>query len=86
MNLNLLSQINEKDYQLEVKDTVVYEQAEALMLMAESRLDLDSVIINKDEIIEIQDEQIKKQKRSKTIWQILSGVILGLLAALAVGG
>lgn len=86
MNLNLLTQINEKDYQLEVKDTIVYEQAEALMMMSESRMDLDSVIINKDEIIEIQDEQIKKQKRGKTIWQILSGVILGLLAALAIGG
>ena len=86
MNFNLLTQIDEKDYQLEVKDTVVYEQAEALAVMAESRMDLDSIIVNKDEIIEIQDEQIKKQKRGKTFWQILSGVILGLLAALAVGG
>ena len=86
MNFNLLTQIEEKDYQLEVKDTVVYEQAEALAVMAESRMDLDSIIVNKDEIIEIQDEQIKKQKRGKTFWQILSGVILGLLAALAVGG
>jgi hypothetical protein len=86
MNLNLLTQIDERDYQLDVKDTVVYEQAEAMMLMAESRESLDSIIINKDEVIEIQDEQIDKVKKSRTFWQIATGVILGLLAALAIGG
>ena len=86
MNLNLLTQIDEKDYQLDTKDTIVYEQAEAMMLMAESRVDLDSIIINKDEVIEIQDEQINKVKKGRTFWQIATGVILGLLAALAIGG
>lgn len=86
MNLNLLTQINEKDYQLEMKDTIVYEQAEAMMLMAESREDLDSIIINKDEIIEVQDEQIKKAKRGRTIWQIVGGAIIVVLAAIAAGG
>ena len=86
MNLNLLTQIDEKDYQLDVKDTVVYEQAEAMELMAESRVDLDSIIINKDEIIEIQDEQINKKQRGKTFWQVISGILLGIIAALAVGG
>lgn len=86
MNLNLLFQINEKDYQLDVKDTLVYEQAAAMMLMSESRMDLDSIIVNKDQIIKEQDGQIKKTKRRKTIWQITTGVILGILAALAAGG
>ncbi len=86
MNLNLLTQIDEKDYQLDVKDTVVYEQAEAITLMAESRVDLDSVIINQDEIIDIQDEQIKKKNRGKTFWQVVSGTILVILAVFAVGG
>ena len=86
MNLNLLTQIDEKDYQLDVKDTVVYEQAEAMTLMAESRVDLDSIIINKDEVIEIQAEQIKKKDRGKTFWQVVSGTILVILAAVAVGG
>jgi len=86
MNLNLLSQIDEKDYQLEVKDTVVYEQAEAMMLMAESRKDLDSIILNKDEIIEVQDEQIHKKQRGKTFWQVVSGVLLAIMAAFAIGG
>jgi len=86
INLNLLTQINERDYQLELKDTVVYEQAEAIMLMAESRLSLDSIIINKDEVIELQDEQITKVKRSRTIWQILLGAIITVVTALAIGG
>jgi hypothetical protein len=86
MNFNLLTQIDERDYQLELKDTVVYEQTEAMMLMVESRQDLDSIIINKDEVIEVQDKQIDKMKKGKTIWQIAAGVILGLLAALAIGG
>jgi len=86
MNLNLLTQIDEKDYQLETKDTIVYEQAMSMMLMAESRVDLDSIIINKDEVIEIQYEQIHKAKRGKTIWQIVGGAIIAVLAALAIGG
>ena len=86
MNLNLLSQISEKDYQLEVKDTIVHEQAEEMILMDESRMDLDSIILNKDQIIEVQGEQIHKVKRGKTFWQITTGVIVGLLAAVAVGG
>ena len=86
MNQNLLTQIDEKDYQLEVKDTVVYEQAMSMMIMAESRQDLDSIIINKDETIKIQDEQIKKKSRGKTFWQVTTGVILVVLAAFAVGG
>jgi len=86
INTNLLSQIDEKDYQLDLKDTVLYEQKSAMLLMEESRLDLDSVIINKDQIIDIQDEQINKKQRGKTFWQIVSGVFLAIIAALAVGG
>lgn len=85
MNLNLITQIDEKDYQLEVKDTVVYEQAMSMMLMEGSRADLDSIIVNKDEVIDIQAEQIKKKSRGKTFWQIVSGAILVVLAAVAVG-
>lgn len=86
MNFNLLTQIDERDYQLELKGAVVYEQAESMMMMAESREDLDSIIINKDEIIEVQDEQIKKKQRGKTFWQVTTGVILAILAAFAIGG
>ena len=86
MNLNLLTQIDEKDIQLAMKDAVVYEQEETMMMMAESRMSLDSIIMNKDEVIEVQDEQISKVKKGRTFWQIAAGVILGLLAALAVGG
>lgn len=86
INRNLLAQINEKNYQLYVKDTVVYEQGHQLKLMAESRKDLDSIIVNKDEVIDIQDEQIKKKQRGKTVWQVVSGVFLAIIAALALGG
>ena len=86
MNFNLLSQIDEKDYQLEVKDTIVYEQAEAMSLMSESREALDSVIVNKDEVIEIQDEQINKVKRRKTVWQVIGGAVIIVLAVFAGGG
>lgn len=86
MNFNLLTQIDERDYQLDVKDTVVYEQAMSMKMMAESRVDLDSIIVNKDEVIEIQAEQIKKKSRGKTFWQVATGVILVILAAVAVGG
>jgi hypothetical protein len=85
MNLNLLTQIDERDYLLEVKDTVVYEQAMSMKMMAESRVDLDSIILNKDEIIDIQDEQINKKQRGKTFWQVVSGVFLAIIAALAIG-
>jgi hypothetical protein len=84
MNLNLLTQIDEKDYQLEVKDAVVYEQSMSMVLMKGSRADLDSIIVNKDEVIEVQAEQIKKKSRGKTFWQVVSGVIL-VLAAVVVG-
>lgn len=86
MNLNLLTQIDEKDLQLNTKDTIVYEQAMSIELMEESRVDLDSIILNKDEIIEIQDEQIHKAKRGKTFWQIVGGAVIAVLAALAIGG
>lgn len=86
MNLNLLSQIVVKEDQLELKDAVVYEQSVSMALMAESRTDLDSVIVNQDEIIDLQDEQITKTKRRKTFWQIVGGAIITLLAALAIGG
>jgi hypothetical protein len=84
INLNLLSQITEKDYQLDLKDTVVSEQSETIMLMAETRQDLDSIIFNKDEIIEIQGEQIHKKQKGKTFWQVVSGVFFAIITALAV--
>lgn len=86
MNFNLLSQIDEKDYQLETKDTIVYEQAEAMVLMSESRVALDSIIVNKDEVIEVMDEQINKANRRKTVWQIVGGAIIVVLAVFAGGG
>lgn len=86
MNLNLLTQINEKDTQLATKDEIVYEKSMSMALMAESRMDLDSIIVNKDEVIEIQDEQVKKAKRGKTIWQIIAGAILVVFAAIAASG
>lgn len=85
MNLNLLSQISEKDYQLEVKDTIVHEQAAEMILMDESRMALDSIILNKDQIIEVQGEHIHKVKRRKTFWQIITGAAI-VLTAVAVGG
>ena len=86
MNLNLLSQINEKDYQLEVKDTIVYEQGQQIELMAESRKDQDSIIVNQDGIIEVQKKQIKKQRQGKTIWQVVSGTFLAIIAVLLAAG
>lgn len=86
MNHNLLDQILEKNNQLVLKSAVVEEKTMSMALMAESRQDLDSIIINKDEVIELQDEQIHKAKRSKTIWQIIGGAIIAVLAAFAIGG
>ena len=86
MNLNLLAQLDEKEVQLELKDTVVMEKTAEIMLMKSNRQDLYSIIINKDEIIEVKDEQIQRVKRNRTFIEIAAGVIIVVLAALAAGG
>jgi hypothetical protein len=86
MNLNLLAQLDEKEVQLELKDTVVMEKTAEIMLMKSNRQDLDSIIINKDEIIDVKDEQIQRVKRNRTFIEIAAGVIIVVLAALAAGG
>lgn len=86
MNLNLLSQIDEKDHQLEVQEAVVYEHEMSIQLMEESRVDLDSIILNQDEIIEIQGKQIETTKRRRTVLEIVGGVILVVITAFAAGG
>ena len=86
MNGNLLVQLIEKDVQLVLKDTTVYEYKESMMVMENNRQNLDSIIINKDELIEIKDKQIKKEHRRKRFWQIAGGVIVVVLAVLGVSG
>lgn len=86
MNENLLAQLDEMQYQLDVKDTIAGEQAEEIILMSKTRGDLDSIIINKDEIIQIQDKQITKQRRGKRVWQVATGVVIIILTAFAAGG
>jgi hypothetical protein len=86
MKRNLEAQIDEKDNQLEILDTTVYEQAAQMELMRSTRQDLDSLINNQDEIIETKDEQIKEVKRSKTIWQAILGGIILLISAISIAG
>lgn len=86
MKGNLIDQINELGSQLQVKDMIVDEQDIQLMLMKQTHQDLDSIVDNKDEVIEVKDKQIKKERRNKTIWQTTMGVLIVVLSIFAVGG
>jgi hypothetical protein len=44
------------------------------------------IIGNQDQIIDAQGDHIQDQKRKKTIWQIIGGAIIVILAAFAAAG
>lgn len=85
LNSNLLNQLDEVSSQLHTKDAIVNEQDAEILLMQETRQDLDSIIYNKDEVIGIKDEQIKKERRNKHIWQSAMGAVIVILTILAAG-
>jgi hypothetical protein len=72
---NLIAQIDEKDYQLEIKDTLVYEQQGQIALLKESNIDMEDIINNKDEVIQIKDKQIKKAKTNGIFWKAATGIL-----------
>ena len=86
MNGNLLVQLKEKDVQLDLKDTTVYEYQLSMKMMENNREDLDKVIQNKDKEIKIKDKQIKKEHKGKRFWQIAGGAIIIVLAVLGLSG
>lgn len=86
MNYSLVGQIGELKYQTLAQDSVVYESAMVMSMMKKSRQDLEEVILNKDEIIEVQQEQISKKKRKATIWHIVGGTVVVVLLGFAIGG
>jgi hypothetical protein len=85
-NGNLLAQLGEKDHQLSLKDSVVYEQTDQMMLMKASRQDMEQMVANQDTIIQVQEKQITKCKRKRTFLEIVGGAIIVALTAIAVGG
>jgi hypothetical protein len=79
-------QIKELTFQTQVQDSVVVEYSESVELLKADTTDMRQIIDNKDQIIEVQEKNIKKQKRKKTIWQIIGGAIIVLLAGIAASG
>lgn len=85
INTNLLAQLDEKDNQLDLKDTVVYETQMAMMVMKENRLAQDSIILNQENIIGIQGKQIKKDKFWKRFFQIATATLTAVLTGFIIG-
>lgn len=86
MNENLLAQVDENQTRIMYQDTLVDEQAAEILQMKSNRQDLDSILINKDQIITMQDKQIHKERIGKRIWQTLTGVVMIIFTAFALGG
>lgn len=79
-------QIKELVFQTDVKDSVAMEYSASVELLKADTTDMRQIIDNKDQIIDAQDDHIKDQKRSKTIWQIIGGAIIAVLVAIVAAG
>lgn len=81
INSNLVEQIGSCEYQNQSKDSIIGELKGNNELYKQTRIDLDSVLLNTQSIIEVKDKQIGKQTRRKVFWKILtvilSGVVIG---------
>jgi len=86
INYNLIAQVKEKDYQLEIKDTIISEQERKGMIMELMRTEFETIINNSNKIIDINNKEIKKERRQKTMWQITTGAVVIGFSALHVGG
>jgi hypothetical protein len=83
MNLNLKDRIHELNDQLLLKDSVAINSEQKMVLMQASTRDYQEIIINKDEIIEGQDDFIKKKKKQTKIGRFVAGAVIVILAILA---
>lgn len=86
LNYNLIAQVKEKDYQLEIKDTIISEQERKVIIMEMMRVEFETIINNNNKIIDINNKEIKKAHRQKTMWQIITGAVVIGFSALHVGG
>lgn len=86
MNNNLQGQVGEMAGELKITGRIVNEQDEQILLMKQTRQDLDTIIFNQNEVIEVQDKQIKKERTGKRIWQAAFGAVVIVFSVLAVGG
>jgi len=85
MNNNLVSQVQELQGLISLKDEVLTQKSAQMELMGSSRYDVEKIIQNKDEEIKIKDKQLKKEKNRKRFSQYISGAIILVLTILAVG-
>lgn len=86
MNDNLMATIKEKDFQLADLEGITQTNTEQMALLDQNQKDYAKELTNKDEIIQIQEKEIKKERNKKTFWQVTGGAIILLLAVLSASG
>jgi hypothetical protein len=86
MNTVLNDKISELIFGGEIKDSIKVEYMTSMALLKADTTDMRKIIGNQDQIIDAQGDHIQDQKRKKTIWQIIGGAIIVILAAFAAAG
>jgi ElaB/YqjD/DUF883 family membrane-anchored ribosome-binding protein len=83
LNENLQKQKGEMFKRIHLQEAEAAKNASTMSLMEDNRDDLEQKIENKDEVIELQDKALKKNKRKET-WQKIGigagALLLGFLA------
>ena len=79
-------ELNLKDSIISIKDLKIKEYSTVLVPTLKTTLrKKDSIILNKDGLLEISDIKLKSQTSKKWAW-LGSGALIGVLAALLIGG
>lgn len=82
MNTNLQGQIGNYEMQLSLKDNMLATRSQQMELAKSNIQSQESIIENKDEIISVQERELRRRNRGNTFWKSAALVFGGTTAIL----
>jgi len=79
INENLLKQVSNCESRIEKKDSLIELRNEKILLLNQTRNDLDSILINMNSAAESNEKNIKKEVSKKKLWKVVSTILVGAL-------
>jgi hypothetical protein len=74
---NLQGQVGYYEKEVGLCSSVNRELKGTISIMQENRSDMETMIVNKDMLIQTHRQEVVKQRRQKTLWQVATGLAVG---------
>ena len=83
LTVNLQAQVRNLSFQLKFSDAIQRKLLEQVDILKSEKEDYKEIISNKDKNINLQEKQVKKEKRKKTVYKVTTGIVAALAILIA---